>query len=192
MDACVTCHAAEGMQDDCSVCHTELDVDVAPANHQLAWGRLHGDVSRSCSEETANDCTMCHTQATCNACHQVEQPSNHDVYFARRGHGLHARMDRDSCATCHTQDACDRCHQVTEPMTHVGSFGGAYSSHCVGCHLPLQGESCFTCHKSTPSHATATPLPGNHNPGMNCRQCHGLDQPLPHVDKGDACINCHL
>jgi hypothetical protein len=26
---------------------------------------------------------------------------------------------------------------------------------------------------------------------MNCRQCHGMTAPLPHVDKGDDCNACH-
>lgn len=192
MDACVACHDGQGRQDDCTVCHADLDVDVAPRTHDLGWGRMHGEIQRSCAAETVNDCAMCHTEQTCNACHQVEQPASHDVYFARRGHGLHARMDRDSCSTCHTPDSCDQCHSVSAPITHVGGFGGTMANHCVGCHVPVQGETCFTCHKGTPSHFLATPLPPGHNPGMNCRQCHGLDAPLPHPDKGDSCIACHM
>ena len=76
-------------------------------------------------------------------------------------------------------------------MSHTGSFGGTTSNHCVGCHLPLATTECYTCHKSTPSHETATPLPAGHTAGMNCRMCHGHGQPLPHADKGDACSTCH-
>ena len=50
----------------------------------------------------------------------------------------------------------------------------------------------MVCHKDTRSHALAAPKPAWHTPAMNCRQCHGVSQPLPHVDKGDNCNLCHL
>jgi hypothetical protein len=56
----------------------------------------------------------------------------------------------------------------------------------------LSSTSCGVCHKGTPSHALATPLPPDHVPGMNCRMCHGNGQPLPHVDNGDSCTLCHM
>jgi len=217
MSACVDCHASQGRVDECFDCHKEIDENWTPRNHDLAWESMHGLVSRGMGigdfsllgprsddadvhrtvdhghgEATANDCTVCHSEQTCDDCHFTQEPKGHNSYFRRRGHGLQARVDRESCVVCHTPDYCDRCHTITEPVTHNGLFGGTKSNHCVGCHLPLQGESCFTCHKDTPSHLMATPLPGDHNPGMNCRQCHGIDQPLPHADKGDSCINCHM
>jgi hypothetical protein len=70
-------------------------------------------------------------------------------------------------------------------------FGSPQNTHCLSCHLPLQGEGCFTCHKGTPSHQTAAPMPANHLPSMNCRQCHGLTAPLPHPDNGSLCTACH-
>jgi hypothetical protein len=101
-------------------------------------------------------------------------------------------MDRESCAVCHQRDFCDRCHASTEPMNHVGAFGGTLSTHCLGCHFPLSAEEgCGVCHKATPSHLLAAPKPPDHVPGMNCLQCHGIQQPLPHVDKGDDCNTCH-
>jgi hypothetical protein len=42
-----------------------------------------------------------------------------------------------------------------------------------------------------PSHSTAAPQPPSHSPGMNCRQCHGISAPLPHVTKGEDCNICH-
>lgn len=194
MAECVQCHQDEGRQDDCDACHQQVNTDWTPPGHDLAWERMHGVVARSgsCAAETANDCALCHTEQNCDTCHNEVQPANHGTYFKKRGHGLMAQVDRGACVTCHAPDYCDRCHQETEPISHTGMFGGTKSNHCVGCHLPIQGESCYTCHKDTPSHFLATPLPLDHNPGMNCRQCHGTDQPLPHVDKGDACTNCHM
>jgi len=192
MDTCIECHESQGREDDCVVCHTEVNRDWSPRNHELAWDKLHGDISRSCPDQSAQDCTLCHTEQSCDVCHHTEKPDNHGSYFRRRGHGIEARIDRDNCTTCHTPDYCDRCHEQTKPLNHAGSFAGTQSTHCVGCHFPLQGESCFTCHKDNPGHLQATPLPANHSPGMNCRQCHGVTQPLPHVDKGDLCIACHM
>jgi len=55
------------------------------------------------------------------------------------------------------------------------------------------GESCFVCHKGTPSHNLAPPMPAfpPHNAAMDCRSCHGVTAPLPHVDNGDSCTFCH-
>ena len=78
------------------------------------------------------------------------------------------------------------------PDSHGGNWGGTQSVHCLTCHFPLSGESCAVCHKGTPSHLEAAPKPDWHTPAMNCRQCHGVGQPLPHVDKGDDCNACHL
>jgi hypothetical protein len=58
--------------------------------------------------------------------------------------------------------------------------------------VPLQGDSCFVCHKGTPSHLMAAPKPPNHSPAMDCRSCHGLSEPLPHFDNGDDCNTCHF
>lgn len=192
MAQCVSCHEDEGLAEDCTVCHNEVNREWSPRNHDLAWDRMHGDVSRSCPDQSSQDCTLCHSEQSCDICHQTEKPDSHGSYFRKRGHGIEAQIDRQNCATCHTPDYCDRCHEEAQPLNHSGTFGGTKSNHCVGCHFPIQGESCYTCHKAAPSHQLATPLPMNHSPGMNCRQCHGVDQPLPHADKGDLCIACHM
>ena len=75
----------------------------------------------------------------------------------------------------------------------MGSFASSLQTHCLGCHTPLSGEPCLVCHKGTPSHFDAD-LPPDHNPGMNCRQCHipgGTRPPMPHVDNGSNCNDCH-
>ena len=107
-------------------------------------------------------------------------------------------MDRQGCAVCHEPDSCDRCHAEVLPMNHRGLWGAPQDSHCLSCHFPLQSEGCIVCHKDAASHLLATPLPLNplppippHNPAMNCRQCHGISAPLPHMDKGDECTLCH-
>ncbi|MFO1053099.1 MAG: cytochrome c3 family protein [Planctomycetota bacterium] len=191
MDDCRSCHAESKVASECATCHREIRTDHAPPSHAWAWSKKHGAIVRAKDEHTANQCSLCHQESSCVACHQETPPDNHNSYFRNRGHGAFARMDREGCASCHRSDSCDLCHSQAKPLNHTGQWGGTRSNHCVGCHFPLGKQECETCHHDTPSHLTAAPLPGNHAPGMNCRMCHGLTAPLPHVDKGDECGRCH-
>ena len=192
MDECMACHAQKSGPNECSSCHAEIDRDWQPANHFLGWRKLHGDAFRAAAANQAQRCDLCHTEQGCASCHAETPPENHSNYWRVRAHGLTARLSRSDCAVCHRSDTCERCHRSAEPLSHRGaSFGGTLSTHCLTCHFPLNGESCAVCHQDTPSHFTATTLPDDHSPGMNCRQCHGLTAPLPHVDKGDQCVACH-
>jgi hypothetical protein len=192
MADCTDCHAALGVASDCATCHLVERADRAPASHSLGWTREHGPTVRARLEGTRNDCSICHTEASCNECHQIMPPRNHTTAFRRGLHGIHASMERQSCDACHQPATCDACHQTTAPMSHVGPWGGTKSTHCTACHLPLQYESCSLCHKALTSHFLATPKPSWHTPFMDCRQCHGMGQALPHVDNGDDCNSCHF
>jgi hypothetical protein len=192
MDDCTSCHAEHGAANECATCHSEIGPDWQPASHLMGWRRLHGEAFHRYSPAPAQRCDLCHTEQSCARCHEEVPPENHTNFWRLRGHGLTARMERSDCSVCHRPDMCDRCHRDAEPLSHRGaSFGGARSTHCLTCHFPLQGEGCAVCHQDTPSHMTATALPPDHDPGMNCRQCHGITAPLPHVDKGDLCVACH-
>ena len=191
MRDCETCHKQQQVANECATCHQTLRTSVAPGTHAFQWKKAHGAIARSQDAATANDCRMCHEESGCKQCHEAEAPDNHGDYFRRRGHGLHARMDRQNCAACHRADSCDACHQDTRPVSHSGAFGGSRNNHCVGCHLPLQTNECITCHKGTPSHDLAPTVPSSHAPGMNCRQCHGAGQALMHIDNGADCAMCH-
>jgi len=193
MEECQACHSAMQAPNECSTCHSVYRADVPPPNHDASWKRTHGRVMRAHNKDMrAERCDTCHTEASCAQCHKAEAPENHDNYFRRRGHGLTASMDRRNCAACHTPESCEACHDTTRPINHTGSFGAPQDRHCLSCHEPLRLEaSCQVCHKSTPSHALATPLPPSHTPAMNCRQCHGNGQPLLHADNGSSCTTCH-
>ncbi|HTF91191.1 MAG TPA: cytochrome c3 family protein [Planctomycetota bacterium] len=199
MERCVDCHAQRQVANACATCHTQIRDDQAPASHQRNWKQMHGQVVRAHSEMTGDNCALCHKESLCITCHRDEPPRSHNNFFRMRGHGVAAMMDRQSCATCHEPDSCETCHAEVLPMSHRGLWGAPKDTHCLTCHFPLPSEGCIVCHKDTPSHLQATPLPLNpippipvHNPAMNCRQCHGLSAPLPHVDKGDECTLCHL
>ncbi len=193
MAECLACHAASAgpAQDECAACHAQIRSDVAPPNHVANWTRYHGSLVRARSEARADSCVLCHEPADCSTCHQAVEPASHNNFWRRRGHGITAALDRESCATCHDSDSCQRCHDEIRPQSHVGSWGEPRDRHCLACHEPLRGESCGVCHATAPSHELATPLPADHLPGMNCRQCHGAGQPLPHVDNGQSCTGCH-
>jgi hypothetical protein len=193
MASCTACHAERKVPSGCATCHREIREETAPPSHEHDWKRFHGRVVRAGSVATADSCQLCHTESTCLQCHKEEEPQSHNEFFRLRSHGLVARMDRATCAVCHTPDSCDECHRDTRPLSHTGLWGGPRDSHCLGCHLPLQGEGCLVCHKSTPSHLTGAPKPQvpPHNAAMNCRQCHGISAPLPHFEKGDDCNACH-
>lgn len=192
MPACMGCHEGRDQPNECATCHTEVDRDWVPPSHAHQWDLLHGDASKRCLAKTSGDCALCHTERSCVDCHLSQPPASHTDVFRRRTHGFHASLDRESCSACHRPDSCNACHQETRPMSHTGSWGGTRSRHCFGCHLPLRANGCRVCHEATPSHLLAAPKPEWHTPGMNCRQCHGISAPLPHVDKGDDCNACHM
>ncbi len=191
-DECMSCHSHTGKQNKCSECHNKINQQWMPDSHRHGWERRHGDVVRARATDTVHRCSLCHSEPTgCDACHQRRAPRSHTNFWRQRGHGVMVSLDRSDCATCHRSDFCSRCHQNTRPRSHRGGFGSPQDKHCLTCHLPLKGEGCFTCHKGTPSHNLAAPMPANHLPSMNCRQCHGLTAPLPHPDPGALCTACH-
>jgi cytochrome c3-like protein len=198
MARCMDCHAERKVANECETCHTVIRSDWAPQSHHHDWKQMHGQIVRSGSLASADSCALCHQESLCITCHREEPPQSHNNFFRHRGHGIAAMMDRQNCATCHEPDSCDRCHSEVLPMNHRGLWGAPKDTHCLTCHFPLGSEGCVVCHKDTHSHLLATPLPVNsppippHNPAMNCRQCHGISAPLPHVDKGDECILCHM
>jgi c(7)-type cytochrome triheme protein len=195
MDTCIQCHKKEEKFKDesCSNCHKELDIDKKPSSHSLNFEKSHGSSCKQGQSYEESNCSICHKEDSCNACHQTTSPRNHNMFFKRKGHGLHASMDSDSCATCHQQDSCDRCHAQTEPISHKGNYGMPRNNHCISCHTPLEKkESCFACHKTLQSHETANMIPKNsqHKNIKDCRECHTKNK-LTHFDNGDSCLSCH-
>lgn len=188
---CMDCHREHGQSVACTTCHTTIDASWRPPSHDGAWQRRHGACAED-RERSQDRCELCHQDATgCNACHQQTPPQDHSQTFRLQTHGLMASIDRTRCHVCHTQDSCQQCHETTLPRSHRAGFGASQQRHCTGCHLPLADTSCNVCHRDTPSHDLATPLPGDHNPGMFCRTCHGNGVRLPHPDGGHVCTACH-
>ncbi|MCC7011239.1 MAG: hypothetical protein IT454_01645 [Planctomycetes bacterium] len=191
MAACIQCHEQKSVARECATCHSAIREDLAPRTHDRLWLRGHGATVCAQSERTVDRCSTCHRDSDCTTCHLSQAPESHTDYWRRRAHGIEAALDRASCATCHRDDSCVRCHSESRPLSHTGSWGAPLDRHCVGCHFPVENEGCAVCHTGTPSHALATPKPPDHSSGMNCRMCHGVGQPLPHIDNGDNCNICH-
>jgi hypothetical protein len=191
MDDCMRCHAKQSAPNECATCHSVIGKDWMPASHEHAWIESHGQVALAGRDHAVDRCELCHQDSSCQACHQDMRPRSHNNYWRQRGHSVEAKMDRASCLVCHRTDYCDRCHREVQPASHAGSWGSPMSTHCFSCHMPLSDNGCIVCHRDTPSHLMAAPKPPDHLPGMNCRQCHGIEAPLPHVDNGDDCNACH-
>jgi len=190
---CVACHLEQGIGTVCTICHETLDQHTKPPSHEgHAWRRNHGrDPSSVAMRGHQDSCTLCHLQSYCNRCHQIEKPLDHTEYFRIQGHGVIVGMERERCTVCHQEHFCIRCHQETRPRSHaIASWGGRQSNHCLYCHEPLSANSCAVCHRGTPSHAAATPIPGPPHPlsTSNCYQCHLRP---PHADGFAPCTSCH-
>ncbi len=192
MDECMSCHAERGASRDCSVCHQTISRKWEPPTHELGWEQVHGKIFRAKDPALVNRCSLCHDEETsCRACHALKKPRDHTTFWRIGGHGVAVSIDRSRCFACHRTDFCERCHQNTQPLTHTAGWGSPMNRHCTACHYPLTESGCITCHKGTPSHASAPPMPGWHDPAMNCRLCHGAGAPLPHPDPGTQCTVCH-
>jgi hypothetical protein len=198
-DDCLACHAARGGsapdindKKQCDRCHKTVTSETPPSSHRLGWEERHGKVIRGESEKIEDRCNLCHTESTCVGCHKDTEPESHNAFWRLKGHSLAAAADRQKCVTCHQPDLCNACHVQTAPRSHVGGWGSPGDRHCSSCHLDGSGRrGCALCHQGAPSHATAPLQPASHSPGMNCRQCHGVGQPLPHRDTGVSCNACH-
>lgn len=194
MDNCMSCHTEKKVSKDCSTCHMKVDRDYKPKSHDRAWNQLHGREMKM-SESTMGDCSLCHEESSCQSCHSTTKPRSHNNHFRIRGHGVLARMDRESCAECHMPDACDRCHAQSAPRTHTASWGAPVYRHCTGCHISQASstEGCGLCHAAA-THSSADALPTNSThqnaTGIDCYNCH-VPSDVNHTVTGDNCLECH-
>ena len=167
---------------DCSACHTDVNRQTPPPNHQQNWGRLHGLLGR----QPDNACSVCHPQDTCRTCHQTTKPESHNNLWRLKTHGSQAAFDRERCLVCHRQDSCAVCHATTEPQSHNASW---LHNHCYNCHAGAPAQNaCVVCHpggNSVKVHQSLWTGPltfHNSAPANSCTDCHypgGLARPRP-------------
>ncbi len=197
MDDCMKCHSDRGLSTDCATCHKTNRREVPPGSHALSWKETHGRIVRAgVHGPIENRCSLCHAESQCVQCHQDEAPRGHTNFWRIQGHAVEAGTNRSACATCHRTDFCDRCHQETEPRSHVGSWADPQNRHCVSCHLPVNNEKCYACHKGTPSHNAAPTPPASvpaHAYATSCLTCHLTVEKVTHPYTGDGsyCRTCH-
>ena len=155
MRICETCHTSKTSSLSAIAPRNHLPPTERPADHTLAFRFDHA----AAAGRGAARCAGCHTQmsgaptATCDECHQVMRPRDHNAVWTEFDHGARAATDRDRCATCHGVDYCVACH-AQRPRSHLpaGSFGGAGHAEparrnpraCVTCHDPV--DACVGCH----------------------------------------------
>ncbi len=166
---------------ECSTCHVDMDPMIAPASHDMAWHRRHGQFAM----QPDASCSVCHTQDNCMDCHSVMQPASHNNIFRTRTHGIIAATDRNSCMVCHLEDSCTSCHTSTRPRSHNARWAaaGRNPSHCIACHTEASpGEGCVVCHENGNNlelHESFWPSSHNENPvgEIGCYQCHWVNTP---------------
>ncbi|MHC4942320.1 MAG: cytochrome c3 family protein [Planctomycetota bacterium] len=182
---CFYCHEKE----QCEQCHLQNK----PEWHLRPFFPQRHGVSVRQNQMSMNEagCALCHDASGCKACHLQKQPRSHSITFKNRTHGMLVRLDREQCRVCHQQSFCIHCHTTKEPVSHRGQFRRGRQIHCFNCHLPLQDNGCWACHKSTPGHFTL-PMPSDaaHMAATpdTCRGCHTT---MTHVDNGLDCTICH-
>jgi hypothetical protein len=110
--ACHSCHGPSDMRlaaapAACTTCHSNL-VPLLPANHEIAWLRVHG--SEASADPVA--CQNCHRDAFCINCHQNRDSIltfMHDRNYLSF-HSVDARANPIQCGSCHREDFCLNCH----------------------------------------------------------------------------------
>jgi hypothetical protein len=81
---------------------------------------------------------------TCDDCHRIMRPADHQVTWREFDHGPAAAARTDGCATCHQGDFCVACHAFVRPRSHFpigdftngghGLFARTNLRACVACH----------------------------------------------------------
>jgi hypothetical protein len=111
--ACHYCHGPSQTRiaaapSACTTCHDNL-VPLLPANHEIAWQRVHATAA------TANptECQNCHRDSFCINCHQARDTILtwfHDTNYLSY-HSIEARANPTQCGNCHREDFCINCHK---------------------------------------------------------------------------------
>ncbi|MFN7953477.1 MAG: cytochrome c3 family protein [bacterium] len=166
MEACMTCHAAEGAPSDCATCHEQRRPDVRPPSHRGAgWLESHGFEA----ERAAANCHWCHEGSRrlafpesglaatefCVSCHTTMRPRSHVARWDQSLHGRFAQHDRRRCATCHEAEFCEACHAIPPRSHSFPRFQFPGDGHqrfartnvraCLTCHE--FGATCAACHE---------------------------------------------
>ncbi|MEL6185175.1 MAG: hypothetical protein AAFU79_11175 [Myxococcota bacterium] len=139
-----------------------------PKEHTPLFRRRH---AREAQRPDAR-CFDCHQgvergiRDTCQSCHILSVPKNHNLRFRTVGHGRVSARDPSACATCHEVDFCTECHNIP-PSNHqpIALFFGNHARAARG-----NPRSCMTCHSFE----------------ATCERCHSIDASIPVVNVPNA------
>lgn len=146
MLVCETCHITRSRQLRLLAPRSHLPPLERPEDHTLAFRRDHAADVLADSKR----CARCHTfmsgqsRDTCDECHQVMRPGDHNVTWIEFDHGPAASARADRCATCHRGSFCVACHSQP-PRSHFPLTMFA-DSHAIPAQLRLR--ACLTCHNA--------------------------------------------
>lgn len=158
MARCETCHSTKSAGLGSLAPRSHMPVTEKPQNHTRAFRRDHASDALADSKE----CAQCHTMLSgnqrnsCDECHQVLRPRDHQITFREYDHGLESITSPDRCTTCHQVDFCVACHQK-RPRSHFPSMAFRSGGHaiaasinmraCITCHQPSRDCNGFGCHQ---------------------------------------------
>jgi hypothetical protein len=161
MRACSTCHGSEELGLTQIPPRSHLPAPDRPADHTLAFRSDHGADAR----RDARRCAKCHTQMsgaardTCDECHQLTPPRDHNTLWREYDHGSGARERSERCAVCHQADFCVACHS-RPPRSHFPISTFRTREHasiarfdvraCITCHEPTRDCTSGGCHTVAP------------------------------------------
>ncbi len=177
-------------EDDCTVCHPDLDPDIETLEEVKDRSRLKVPSKEACFEchNRGEDCSFCHKTLRSNV-----RPPSHTQGF-KRHHDAKARSNTSRCDWCHGRGStgCQDCHTRMEPASHgprwKNSSHGRVAVHnrdrCFVCH---RSDECARCHSQPPEYHNANFRQGGHRvlarrKLRSCRVCHDFQR---------TCSQCH-
>ncbi|NOZ74764.1 MAG: cytochrome c3 family protein [FCB group bacterium] len=215
METCGDCH---DIDDDCGLCHTNMDEPLPLAESRPQYTQ---DFSHQNHLEKNMECSTCHAYileddgstpgklwqpVDCQNCHQQKKPEFHTLDW-KQNHGLGMNLaSQDRCEVCHTSDFCDQCHQYQpfEPKVHAGDYIQRHGfeartgvTDCGTCHDVE--ATCYTCHRqrlimpldhSIPNWANRIPGEGGRH-GEAALDSPEICQVCHRLDRDATCLDCH-
>ena len=147
MRVCETCHATRQERIGAIAPRSHLPASERPEDHTRAFRRDHAADAAADPQR----CARCHTfmsgarRDTCDDCHRIMRPSDHQVTWREFDHGPAAAARTDGCATCHQGDFCVACHGNVRPRSHFPAIAYREGGHGVFARTNLR--ACVACHQ---------------------------------------------
>lgn len=189
MDVCLDCHRKHKVDDNCKVCHTQVELR-RPADHGPDWVLDHVESAR----QDSKSCENCHRPTYCEECHDGAA-----LGMSIRGKNGAPTDLIGPLATAHEGKdllILQRQHDLNYRFTH-GADVKSKTSDCASCHE--MGSFCGACHNPENDGGRTKPVwhdvagfgaAGGHAEMARkdievCASCHDRDAAEP------TCLQCH-